>query len=199
MPARSPPSCPLRGVGRPLLEAAQRFPAVPRVLESSGGPAPGEEAWVGVGCEGGRGQSHCPLPASSSAAFSPGACGFGAPPGAQLPPQPRSAGERALLAPRRSRRSSWEGGSDRRLLRAASGGREPSWRSRHLEPWRRAGERVPGKGAGGWARGARRAGSGRAPVPGCAWGGEGVRGGVWPLGRRSGGLPFVSPQIPGES
>lgn len=42
--------------------------------------------------------------------------------------------------------------------RAASGGREPSARSRHLEPRLRAGVRVPGKGPGDWARGALGAG-----------------------------------------
>lgn len=140
-----------------------------------------ERAGVGAGCAGGREQSHGPLPASSSAAFSPGARGLlprdrglGALPGGRLPPPPRFAGELALLARRGARRSSWEGGSDRRLLRAASGGREPSWRSCHLERRRRAGERVLGKGPGGGARGARRAGPERGSR---AW--RGPRAGVW--------------------
>lgn len=208
-PRRSQASSPLRGVGRPLLEAAQRFPAVPRVLQSSEGPSPrrgGVEGGVVLVRKesGGRrsdwgarvaGSSHTvpsprapPRPSHLVPAGScPAAAARARSPGARRPPHPRFAEELALFAGRRSRSSSWEGGSDRRLLRAASGGREPGWRSCHLERRRRAGERVLGKGPG--ARGGQGlsvgAAPGGGPVPGCVcWGGGGsMRGSVRVRGR----------------
>lgn len=137
--------------------------AQPAVGGSGGGEG---RAGVRVGRAGGTGAVRLSLPARSLAASSPGACGTAAP-RAQLLRAPR----RLRFRPRRSLRRSpllskrpslaaaaGRKGATAGCCRAASGGREPSARSRHLELRQRAGVREPRKGPGGAARGARSAG-----------------------------------------
>lgn len=192
--------------------------AVPRVLGSRAGSARGagdrevvrrREVGRRRWCEGARVAGRLPpLPRSTPRAPHLGPAGLlprghssGAPLGSPAPtPSLAGGGTRpprravAVSAAAAAGREGETGG----CCRAASGGREPSARSRHLEPRLRAGVRVPGKGPGDWARGARGAGVRAAweRRPGGVMGN--VREGVWPLGRGSRGLPpFEPPLNPG--
>lgn len=150
--------------------------AVPRVLGSRAGSARGagdlevvrgREVTRRRRCEGARAAGRLPpLPRSTPRAPHLGPGGLlprghssGAPLGGPAPtPSRAGAGTRppcgAVVVAAAAGREGATGG----CCRAASGGREPSARSRHLEPRLRAGVRVPGKGPGDWARGARGAG-----------------------------------------
>lgn len=191
--------------------------AVPRVLGSRAGSARGAgDPEVVRGREVGRPRRlrvpgrragpptpHLPSPPQRAphlgpAGLLPRGHGSGAPLGGPAPTPSRAGG--GARPPRRAVAVSAAAAAGREgatggCCRAASGGREPSARSRHLEPRLRAGLRVPGKGPGDWARGAREAGVRAAweRRPGAVMGN--VREGVWPLGRGSRGLPPFGPPL----
>lgn len=157
-PRAEPAVQPRPGCWAPPPGGRAAAPCGPAGTRSSSCPArgAGELRWCGkewglmVAPEG----SGCLLPVHSLAAPHLGLRGsFSAstapacPVAARLPPQPETAEELALLAQRPSlAAAAGREGATAGCCRAASGGREPSARSRHLEPRQRAGVRLQGRG-----------------------------------------------------
>lgn len=176
MPRQNPPSRPgSRVLGAPFRQLRGRSPrsrgysgvaaAPPAAPGSVGGE--GKKVWGRSGCEGGAGAVRLSPPYTLPRGLLtwglrgsfPASAAPACPSVARLPPQSEPAEKPALLSKRRGlAAAAGREGATAGCCRVASGGREPSARSRHLEPRQQAGVQEQGKGPGGSTRGARSAG-----------------------------------------